>query len=246
MGKAAVFDVDGVIVNSEPFHLKAWFRVLSHLGIPLDREEFYNSFVGLTSEQIFIRLLSRAGGKFKEELKRVEYWVKLRVDYFIEELSAGVSELAGGVNDKEAVLEGKIITPGLRGLIGALKERGYRIGAASSGEERAVRYTIEVLGLSGLFETVITLKDVERPKPDPEPYIKALSSLGVKDASSSVGFEDSPSGVRSVKNAGMRCVALTTTTNKGRLNECGADIIISDFLSENARRVVNFLENSKT
>jgi beta-phosphoglucomutase len=207
-GLALIFDMDGVIVDSNPVHREAWAAFNLRYGIQ-------------TTEEMFERMY----GKHNADIVR---------DYFGPELSKEEVEARGAA--KEALyremavgrLE-RMLVPGVREFVAEF--HGAPMGVASNGEPDNVVFVLEKSGLRPYFRAVVDGHQVTRPKPDPEVFLKVAALLGVAPANCIV-FEDSPTGVRAGLAAGMRIVGLCTTY--GYLP--GTSIAVNNFCSRDLRK----------
>lgn len=205
---AVIFDLDGVIVDSEPYSMQALVDVLREHGIEPSAEELRRSY-GRKVRDDFMDYFARHG-------------VAADLDAAISRKHARYYELAAGRLKP---------FPGVMPLIDRLRQRGYRLALASSGDRRKVAFSIQALCLNGVFETVVTGDDVSHSKPHPEIYLTAAQRLGVNPAVC-VAIEDAPNGVQAAKRAGMRCIAVTNSVPRVQLQE--ADLVVeslSDDLS---------------
>lgn len=176
--RALVFDLDGVLVDSEPVHFRAAQRLVAPQPIS---EEDYARFTGLAIEP------------FME-------WVRERYGFAdsVEELTRRYAALV------TAELRSGEIEPldGARELIAAAREAGWAVGLASQSIAEWVHATLSGCGLAGAFDVAISGDDIERGKPEPDIFLLAAERLGVAPAAC-VAIEDSPAGVRSASAAGM-------------------------------------------
>jgi HAD superfamily hydrolase (TIGR01509 family) len=197
---AVIFDMDGVIVDSEPYSMQALIDVLREHGIEPTAEELRRSY----------------GRKIRDDL--AGYWarhgVSADLDAAIARKHARYYALAAGHLKP---------FPGVMALLDRLRRRGYRLALASSGDGRKVAFSLQALGLNGVFEAVVTGDDVGHSKPHPEIYLTAAQRLGV-DPAACVAIEDAPNGVQAAKRAGMRCIAVTNSVPREELQ--GADLIV--------------------
>ena len=204
MLRAAIFDMDGVIVDSHPAHKKTWRKFLESLGKEIDeehlnfimegrkRDEILRYFLGeLSDEQV------RALGRQKEQLFREES------------------------PDMKAI-------EGLREFLQQLSEAKIRLAVASSGSNGRVNYVLDLLDLRNYFQAIVTGDQVTYGKPDPTIFRLACEQLCVRPSETLV-FEDSVSGLRAAKADGMRCVGVATNGITAILVQAGADHIIPDF-----------------
>lgn len=215
--QALIFDMDGVICNTMPFHIEAWLqysqqvKALSHI----DRDR-----------------LKGMGGKRNSEL------IEALVDEPVDE-----ADMFCWGMEKEALyrelIEGKIeFLPGLVNLLNRAEDQGIRLGLGTSACEENVELILghEELGL--FFPVRVTEMDVMEGKPDPECYLLVAEQLGVSPRDCLV-FEDAVAGVQSARNAGMRCWGVTTTETPAALMKAGAELCIQDFTDPRIEELMN-------
>lgn len=202
--KAVIFDMDGVLVDSEPAMYKASIAGLREFGIEAKAEDF-KPFVG-TGERSFIGNVVRIhGGEYCDEMKDRVYEIYCR-DI-----------------DREIVRFPAVIP-----TVDALKRSGYLVAIASAAEWVKVRANIRAAGLRAEdFGAIIKAGDVERLKPAPDIFLKAASILGVAP-SECIVCEDAENGVRAAKAGGMFCLGITSSFSDERLKELGADWTAED------------------
>ncbi len=179
-----IFDVDGLMADSEPLHRAAWHELGRECGFPTYPTDAAES-LGKRSIDIF--RLHHARGRFAAEPEEM-------LDRYHAILIALIRERLGP-------------KPGLREALEWVRDRGWRCGSASSGDKVYIDVVLEVLGIRSYFQAVATGDEVVEGKPDPALYLLAAARLGVKPGEC-VALEDSPRGVRSAKAAGMRCIAV--------------------------------------
>lgn len=184
---AAIFDMDGVLVNSNPFHVKKWIELLEERNIPFDPEDVPRQILGKRNDDAF-RIY------FGPSMNALE----------MRQLGADLE-----ARFREAFRPYAKPLPGLVSLLDEIRAEGIPAAVASSAISANVEFVVDVLELRPYFRTLITGDDVRRPKPDPEIYLKAAEELGV-DPLGCVGFEDSPVGIEAVKRAGMKCIAIAS------------------------------------
>ncbi len=204
MLRAAIFDMDGVIVDSHPVHKKTWRKFLESLGKEIDEEHL--NFI--------------MEGRKRDEILR----------YFLGELSDEQVRTLGHQKEqlfREESADMKAIE-GLREFLQQLSEAKIRLAVASSGSNSRVNYVLDSLNLRHYFQAVVTGDQVTYGKPDPTIFRVACDQLRVRPSETLV-FEDSVSGVRAAKAAGMRCVGVANNGIIEILVEAGADRIIPNF-----------------
>ena len=184
MIQAIIFDMDGLMIDSEPLQKEAWQATLRLFGHEMD-------------EALFARLV---GQRISEDA------VLLREHFCLPVMAEA---LARQRNDLFlASLPGRVkAMPGLRELIAEIGRRGLRCALATSGERRYVDAVMRELKLDGVFDAIAAAEDVARGKPSPDVYLLAAERLGLPPARCLV-LEDAPKGVLAAKSAGMKCVAV--------------------------------------
>lgn len=178
--KAYIFDCDGTIADTMPAHFKAWTRAMNELGGTFPEDLFY-AWGGRPTTAIVQDLNRRFGTKLDlVETPRIKerYFLELIPEVLpIEPVVALVKQFHGTAP----------------------------MAVASGGHREIVVKTLDALGLTPYFETIVAMEDVEHGKPAPDPFLEAARRLGVEPAECLV-FEDSPTGVEAAKAAGMRYV----------------------------------------
>ncbi len=181
--RAACFDFDGVIVDSEPLHLESEQRALASRGIAFeiaDKTAFVGGTVWGTTERI------------------CAHYGIADVDAFYDERQAAFDDLI------ESSLD---LLPGARDALVGLSKAGVPLALVSSGERGYIETALARHELCDIFDITVTQRDVARHKPDPEPYLRAAERLGVPPQLC-MAVEDSPTGVASARSAGLFCVAV--------------------------------------
>ncbi len=217
MLRAVIFDMDGVLVDSEPLHVKAERQTLVPFGIELTLEELQSN-MGRSTRVFFAELIE-----------------KYRLDTTVEQIyPAHKARLLGFYrNEAEPI-------PGVLPLIQDLLRNGVDAALASSSDREVISAVLEKLDLSASFKTVISGEDVDRTKPYPDIFVETARRLGC-DARESVVIEDSSAGVRAAKSAGMICVGFKSP-NSGCQDLSAADLIVDDLWvlgAERLRALVN-------
>ena len=212
MIKAVLWDMDGVLVDTGPYHFAAWRELFRSVGRELSEAEFQRTF-GLRNKAILQATL----GELPPER--------------IEELSLRKEELF-----RRAIAGKAQATPGSLALLRRMKDAGLLTAVVSSAPRLNVETLLASLGVSDAFDLIVAEEDVERGKPDPQGYLCAAERLGVAPADCVV-IEDAPGGVEAAKRAGMRCIGLAA----GRLSAelAAADLVVGS-LEEQA--VYSFLD----
>jgi HAD superfamily hydrolase (TIGR01509 family) len=212
MFKGTIFDMDGVIVDSHPAHERAWRKFLLSMGKSVSERDL--EFI-------------REGRKKQEILQR-----------FLGDLTD--DEVSRCCNEKDVLFqkEAKNIRtiPGLRRLLGELKQAGIPAAVASCGSLVRVHRLLNVLQLKNCFVTVLTGDDVTLGKPDPEIFLKVAEQMCLQPSEILV-FEDSVSGVLAATAAGMKCIGIGSSQRAGALLLAGAAHVIPDFVGASLIRL---------
>jgi beta-phosphoglucomutase family hydrolase len=202
---ALIFDMDGVVIDSNPVHREVWTA--------------YNRSFGLETTEA---MLERMYGKRNDEIVR---------DFFGEHLSDQEVARRGAAKERlyRETIAGRVeqmLVPGLKAFL--REHDGARMAVATNAEPENVALVLDQGGIRPYFQVIVDGHQVRKPKPDPEIYRLASQKLGVAEANCIV-FEDSKSGVQAARDAGMRIVGvLTTEDNLPYVNICA-----NNFLSEN-------------
>lgn len=180
MLKAVIFDMDGVIINSEPQHYQAYVMVCQEYGIEFPYEE-YKGFIGGTHQKVC-------------EYVSYELKVPLSPEVIREKIRENIAYLIK--------TEGYEEIKGIKSLIQDLHRNHYKLAVASSSPQKEIQAVVDFLGIQDCFEKLISGESVTHPKPSPEIFEKAMKELGVtKDEC--VIIEDSSNGVNAGCSAGV-------------------------------------------
>lgn len=188
MVKAVVFDMDGVLFDTEKLTAESWEKAGEALGCS-NVMSVISQFLGLNSVYQEKRFHELFGEDFPYE-EFIEYGRKYSADYIAE--------------------HGIPVKPGVFELLDYLKGNGYLVAAASSTRYATVTRHFEDVGITGYFHKIIGGDLVEKSKPDPEIYLQAASALGVAPQDC-MALEDSPNGLTSAYHAGMKTVMVPDT-----------------------------------
>lgn len=196
--RGVIFDLDGVLINSEPLHCRAFQDILAPYGVRVTEEEYYAKYLVYSDREVVARLLPDPRGlDAAVAAKERRYW---------ELLEAGVPAFPDGL----ALLA---------------RTQGWRVGLATGSIRREAELALGALGVRERFAAVVVREDCDRGKPHPEPYLRAASALGLPPRRCVV-IEDAPGGVQAAKAAGMVCVAVTHSCRRELLYE--AELVVDD------------------
>lgn len=207
--EAILFDIDGTLCDSDPFHFRAFRELLQEVGfnngVPIT-EEFYSANIsGWHNDAL-------AGALFPEldHAKAMEFMD--RKEALFRKLAAG--ELKG--------------LDGLKELCTWIEGRNLKRAAVTNAPRANAELVLSLLGLTSFFPVLVIGSECERAKPSPDPYLKALELIGASPHHTFI-FEDSASGVQAGVAAGVAVVGLTTGNPEKVLRDAGASLLIEDF-----------------
>lgn len=198
--KAIFFDYDGVVADTMEDNYFAWRYAFGQHGVEIGREEYF-FLEGMSPEAIAERLGTN------HSLPQATFCrlAKTKAEYYRS-------------HNKFRLY------PRIHELLKYLKEKSLML-ALISGAKRHRINEVTPRGFLTLFDLIVTADNVTKPKPDPEPYLLTLKSLGVKSGEVVV-VENAPLGIQSAKAAGLYCIALCSTLDKYYLKE--SDVILND------------------
>lgn len=197
--RAALFDLDGTIVDSEPRSFTAWTRLFDAHGAPWD-ERLIRSFIGRRGIDVMADLMHLFPGMTTEQLRAEA------LSYVRAKDLPPLLPLAGAVE-----------------LVGRVAASGAPVALVTSGGRDYAEEALGDLGVRPAFTVLVTADDVVEGKPHPEGYRLACDRLGVCPGET-VAFEDAPAGIAAVRAAGGRSVAVTSTHDRDEL--AGADLVV--------------------
>ncbi len=221
MEYAIIFDMDGVIIDSNPFHKTSWDQFLLKKGYPYNDEIFDNIISGRTGSTSLRILL---GQELTDNV----------VEDYLEEIDGNFQIILRDAEDVGPL-------PGLLNFLQLIKSAGYKIALATSAPAGNVVLTLDKTNLREYFDVILDKTDVTHGKPDPEVYLKSVSALGLRK-DRCVVFEDSRAGIKSAINAGLKVIGVTTSHTGKELLEEGVNMVIDDFVGLELKEVINLLE----
>lgn len=211
--KGIIFDADGVLFDSEKLHREAWKQVFEKRGIFLTDDK---SGIGHSDKEFLKKLRSQKIIPQNISIRQIQ-----------EEKLALLLELA----EKKVEL-----FPRTKELLSSLKNN-YLLCVASNSDRRFILKILESTNLLPYFPTVLTINDIENPKPAPDIYLLAAKRMGLQPQECVV-IEDSTVGIEAAKKAEMLCIAITHTLTKERLNK--ADLLLGKISVE---KIEGFIKN---
>jgi HAD superfamily hydrolase (TIGR01509 family) len=198
--QAVIFDMDGVLIDAREWHYEALNRALNLFGFNISRYDHLVTFDGLPTRKK-LEMLSR------------EYGLP--------------AKLHGFLNDLKQVYTSEIVHAQCKPrfqhefALSRLKAEGYRLGVASNSVRRSIELMMEKSSLAGYLDAVVSNQDVEKAKPDPEIYRKAMALLSVEPATTLV-VEDNAHGIASAKAAGAHVMVVSNPNEVtwDRITDC--------------------------
>ena len=202
MIRAAVFDFDGLILDTEEPIYRSWLEVYEAHGEELPFERWVQ-IVGSTTTGFHPQrhLEERLGRALPQDV------------------------LDRRMGRRTEMIMANAVLPGVVQRLDEARALGLKLGCASSSTQDWVRGHLDRLGILDRFDCIRCRDDVKHPKPEPDLYLAVLECLGVS-AGDAFAVEDSPNGVTAAKRAGMRCVAIPNSITAG-LDLSGADVLLT-------------------
>lgn len=204
--KAVIFDMDGVIIDSEPIHFEVDIQTMKDFGCSISKEEL-NKYVGTTNEYMFTDIKN-----------------KYKLDKSVEEIINYRCELA-----KRKVIESDLAPiEGIIDLLKNLKEKNIPAAIASSSPRDFIEVVVSKFELEDYFSCILSGEEVENGKPAPDIYVETAKKLGIVPEECIV-IEDSKNGVMAAKEAGMKCIGFKNI-NSGEQDLTKADYIVKSIV----------------
>lgn len=201
MIELVIFDMDGVLVDSEPAITYASIESLAESGVTAQYEDF-KPFTGMGDDKFIQGVIEKYGGTYNVALKERAYEIYLSKPERIEVFNTS------------------------KKILGDLSAADYKCAVASASDLVKVKANLARIGVDlSLFAAIVTGSDVKNKKPDPEIFLKAADKSGIAYGNCLV-IEDAVSGVQAAKAAGMKCIAVTTSFDSATLKNAGADYVV--------------------
>ncbi|CAG9466503.1 unnamed protein product [Pedinophyceae sp. YPF-701] len=207
--KGVLFDIDGTLCDSDPLHFRAFKEYLVEVGYnkgePITREFFFKNISGRHNPDIARDLFPA----WSEEQQR-EFYLEKEARY-----------RAMAEHDLDPV-------PGLFDFLAWLRMRSVRTAAVTNAPRANAEVMLRGVGLLDYFDTLVIGEECDNPKPHPEPYQRAMRTLGLKP-SECIAFEDSPSGMTAAVTAGVPTIGILTGQTAETLAGVGASACVNDY-----------------
>jgi HAD superfamily hydrolase (TIGR01509 family) len=212
-----IFDMDGVLVDSEPVHLRLEREIFARLSLPVSEDE-HHSYVGMSPRSMWTAIKSRYGLQ-----QEVEALVAAEAAIKVREIANLPLPAIDGVSQ----------------LLRTLREDGYELAIASSSPQALIDAVTEKLGWRQQFLHAVSGEAVGRGKPHPDIFLTTAAMCGRVPAQCVV-IEDSSNGVRAALAAGMKCIGYVNR-NSGSQDLRNADLVVDNFLAEGRRQIIELL-----
>ncbi|MDQ3021441.1 MAG: HAD family phosphatase [Bacteroidota bacterium] len=216
--KIIIFDMDGVLIDSEPSYLEMNKKLFAEFGIEMD-DENYKALVGLPSMPMWTML-------------KKKYDLKNEVSDFMDLEKRRMHEIL----DSE-----KISKPveGIISILKSLKEKNYKLSVASSSAKANINFVLKKLNLNEYFDFIISGEEVVNGKPAPDIFLRVAEKFNMEPKNCFV-IEDSANGIRAANLAGMQSIGFSNNeSNKQDLSD--ADLTIKTFDQKNINRIIKFI-----
>jgi beta-phosphoglucomutase len=210
---AAIFDMDGTLIDNTPYHFKSWQSLYKKYGKgDLSKNTYYTSISGVPVIETIRRVFGE--GRNEEQLKAL-------------------------LNEKEELyrqLYAPYLEPinGLENFLTGLKKAGVKMAMATSATVQDIDFILNKIPIKDDFAAIVNSTMVSRPKPDPQIFLKAAEKLNMQPAKCIV-FEDSLAGIKAANSAGMKVVAITTGHTAAELHP--VNLVINDYTELNAHKL---------
>lgn len=215
-----ILDMDGVVIDSNPYHKIAWTNFLTRKNVMVNDRVFREVIFGTTGNEALIKLLN------------YEY-SKKELENFNNEIDTEFRDIIYHLKTLEPV-------NGLLQFLQSISVRNYKIALATSAPPENVDLILNRLQLLKYFDLIIDNTRVVNGKPNPEIYLRAVQGLGISGENCIV-FEDSFSGIISARDAGLLVIGVTTSHSENELINAGATICIKDFSEMSFKKIENLI-----
>jgi beta-phosphoglucomutase family hydrolase len=203
--QAVIFDMDGVLVHSEPLHRQAYEKLFAELGRADDHGVVYAEYYGRTDQSLLADFIARSG-----QSHDLDELLRRKQALFLQYLRAR-----------------RPVFDELNTLLPELAQR-CPLAVASSSPHKVIDAVMEITGLRPHFKTVVGFEDFKNAKPNPEIFLTAAKRLGV-EPSKCIVVEDAVAGVRAAKAAGMTAIGFTSSLSAETLKQANADFVAENY-----------------
>ncbi|RKD31572.1 HAD family hydrolase [Thermohalobacter berrensis] len=201
--QAVIFDMDGVIIDSEPIYFDIERKLFKKLNIEISKKE-HHSFVGMTMEGMWEKIIS-------------QYNLEHKIDELIKLHEDSIFHYMTNAQNLPMVLH-------VKELIKLLSKEKVKIAVASSSPKKLIEIILEKLNITEFFDYIVSGEEVENGKPNPDIFLHTAEKLNV-NPKKCVVVEDSRNGVSAAKSADMKCIGFKNI-NSGNQDLSQADLIV--------------------
>lgn len=217
--KAIIFDMDGVMTNTEPVHYKCWKEVLREDGIDL-KYEIYKGCIGSTNAFLLDIVKDNYGTVYADPLE-VQERMREKKNQFIRKY-------------------GLPVMSGIKASVEQLYQAGYQLAVASSSPLYAIESTLDIIGIRPYFVSLTSGNEVENSKPAPDTFVCAMEKLHLSPEECLV-IEDSTNGGIAAQAAGMKCVWFHNQ-DSGDQSIPHAELEIAEWNRENTEKIIHLMK----
>lgn len=211
---AAIFDMDGTLIDNTPYHYKSWVTLFKKYGKGiLSKETYYSEISGVPVMDTVRRIFG--DGRDEEELKAL---LEEKEEFYRQEYAPFVAAING-----------------LENFLAELKDAGIKMAMATSATVQDIDFILDRIPIRNRFDVVVESTMVSKPKPNPQIFLKAAERLNTLP-SNCVVFEDSLAGIKAANDAGMKVVGITTGHPASELRN--VDLVIDDYSGLSAQKLL--------
>jgi len=215
---AAIFDLDGTLIDNTPYHLKSWQALFKNHGKgELTKDTYYNEISGVPVMETIKRIFG--ADRNDEELKQL---LNEKEDFYRKEYGPFVKPLNG-----------------LENFLAELKNHGVKMALATSATVKDIDFVLDKIPIRADFDAIINSTMVSEPKPHPQIFLKAAEKLNTAPADCVV-FEDSLAGIKAANSAGMKVIGITTSHTAAELQPCS--LVINDYSELSVNKMAELFE----
>lgn len=210
---AVIFDFDGIIVDTEPLHYRAFQRILEPYGLGFSWQEYVDTYMGFDDRDAFIEAFSAHKKPFDTAL--LSALVERKAEIFQTVIRDGITSYPGAVE-----------------LIKKLHHMKVPLAISSGALRSDIAPIVQQLDIANCFDVIVTADDVTKSKPDPETYrlaFEKLTSLAALSPGRTIAVEDTPAGITAAKGAGLQVIGITNSYPQKLIAEA---TIVLDSLEE--------------
>jgi beta-phosphoglucomutase len=215
---AALFDMDGTLIDNTPYHFKSWQALYKKYGKgELSKETYYKEISGVPVTETIRRVFGE--GRDEAQLKAL---LNEKEEYYREIYAPYLAPING-----------------LENFLTELRNAGIKMAMGTSATVADIDFVLNKIPIRDDFEVIVNAGMVTKPKPDPQVYLKAAQGLNMPPEKCVV-FEDSLAGIKSANNAGMKVVGITTGHTAAELQP--VNLVINDYSELTVKKIAALFE----